>query len=82
MQPALGQRATRRPRRHAELAPEGVVKWLWSAKPRSSARRVRSASPSARRWRPWIAILILLWPACRAFARLKARRRDAWLSYF
>jgi uncharacterized membrane protein len=29
----------------------------------------------------WIAILILLWPACRAFAHLKARRRDAWLSY-
>lgn len=29
----------------------------------------------------WIAVLILLYPLCRWFAALKARRRDWWLSY-
>ncbi len=29
----------------------------------------------------WIAILILLYPACLWFSRLKKRRRDWWLSY-
>jgi uncharacterized membrane protein len=30
----------------------------------------------------WIGVVLLLYPACRWFAGLKARRRDAWLSYF
>ncbi len=30
----------------------------------------------------WIAVVVLLYPACRWFADLKRRRRDAWLSYF
>jgi len=30
----------------------------------------------------WIAVLGLLYPACRWFADLKRRRRDAWLSYW
>ena len=29
----------------------------------------------------WVATLLLLYPLCRWFAALKARRRDAWLSY-
>ncbi len=29
----------------------------------------------------WIACVLLLYPACRWFAGVKARRRDAWLSY-
>lgn len=31
----------------------------------------------------WIAVVLLCWPACRWYARLRERRRDlAWLSYF
>jgi uncharacterized membrane protein len=30
----------------------------------------------------WIGIVLVLFPACRWFAGLKQRRRDAWLSYF
>jgi hypothetical protein len=30
----------------------------------------------------WAAVVIALYPACRWFADLKRRRRDAWLSYF
>ena len=29
----------------------------------------------------WIAIVVALYPACRGFASLKARRRDWWMSY-
>ena len=29
----------------------------------------------------WILIVIALYPMCRAFADVKARRRDWWLSY-
>ncbi len=29
----------------------------------------------------WIALILMLAPACRWFANLKARRRDPWLSY-
>jgi hypothetical protein len=29
----------------------------------------------------WIIVILLLYPACRWFADLKRRRRDAWLSY-
>jgi uncharacterized membrane protein len=29
----------------------------------------------------WLLVVILLYPACRWFANLKARRRDPWLSY-
>jgi hypothetical protein len=29
----------------------------------------------------WIALILMLAPACRRFANLKARRRDPWLSY-
>jgi uncharacterized membrane protein len=29
----------------------------------------------------WIAVVVLLYPACRWFAGVKARRREAWLSY-
>jgi uncharacterized membrane protein len=29
----------------------------------------------------WVAVVLTLYPACRWFAGLKARRRDAWLSY-
>ena len=30
----------------------------------------------------WIGIVLALYPVCRWFARLKQRRRSAWLSYF
>lgn len=30
----------------------------------------------------WILVVMLLYPACRWFADLKHRRKDAWLSYF
>ena len=30
----------------------------------------------------WVVVLLLLYPACRWFARLKQRRNDWWLSYF
>jgi uncharacterized membrane protein len=29
----------------------------------------------------WIGVVLVLYPACRWFANLKRRRRDAWLSY-
>jgi uncharacterized membrane protein len=29
----------------------------------------------------WVGVLVLLYPACRWFAEVKRRRRDAWLSY-
>jgi len=29
----------------------------------------------------WIALILMLTPACRWFANLKARRKDPWLSY-
>src|SRR5262245_45778691 len=29
----------------------------------------------------WLALLLVLYPACRWFAELKRRRQDAWLSY-
>jgi hypothetical protein len=29
----------------------------------------------------WALALVVLYPACRWFAGVKARRRDAWLSY-
>jgi hypothetical protein len=29
----------------------------------------------------WIVVVILLYPLCKWFAGLKARRRDWWLSY-
>ena len=29
----------------------------------------------------WIAVVLALYPACRWFADLKARRREVWLSY-
>ena len=29
----------------------------------------------------WLGVVILLYLPCRAWARLKARRRDVWLSY-
>jgi len=29
----------------------------------------------------WLAVLLILYPACRWFAQVKARRRDTWLSY-
>jgi len=29
----------------------------------------------------WLVVLVLLYPACRWFAGVKQRRRDAWLSY-
>ena len=30
----------------------------------------------------WLLVVALLYPACHWFAKLKQRRRDAWLSYF
>jgi hypothetical protein len=29
----------------------------------------------------WIGVVLALYPLCRWFAGLKARRKDAWLSY-
>jgi hypothetical protein len=29
----------------------------------------------------WVAVVLALFPVCRWYAGLKARRRDAWLSY-
>jgi hypothetical protein len=29
----------------------------------------------------WVALLVMLYPLCLWFARLKQRRRDWWLSY-
>lgn len=30
----------------------------------------------------WVCVIVALYPACKWFAALKHRRRDAWLSYF
>lgn len=30
----------------------------------------------------WVLVVVMLYPVCRWFARLKQRRTDAWLSYF
>ena len=30
----------------------------------------------------WVLIVLALYPLCRAFAQVKARRQDWWLSYF
>lgn len=32
-------------------------------------------------WAIWIGVLVILYPACRWFSGIKARRRDWWLSY-
>lgn len=32
-------------------------------------------------WAIWIGVLVMLYPACRWFAGIKARRKDWWLSY-
>jgi hypothetical protein len=29
----------------------------------------------------WLLAIVILYPICRWFSELKARRRDAWLSY-
>jgi hypothetical protein len=29
----------------------------------------------------WVVVMLLLYPPCRWFARLKSRRGDWWLSY-
>jgi hypothetical protein len=29
----------------------------------------------------WMAVVLILYPACRWFAKVKRRRREAWLSY-
>lgn len=29
----------------------------------------------------WLAVIVMLYPACGWFARLKQRRRDWWLGY-
>ena len=29
----------------------------------------------------WLGVVLILYPACRWFASVKARRREAWLSY-
>jgi hypothetical protein len=29
----------------------------------------------------WVGVVLALYPACRWFAGVKARRREAWLSY-
>jgi hypothetical protein len=29
----------------------------------------------------WVAVVLILYPACRWFAGVKGRRREAWLSY-
>jgi hypothetical protein len=29
----------------------------------------------------WIGVVVALYPACRWYAALKARRKDWWLSY-
>ena len=29
----------------------------------------------------WIGVVLLLYPACRWFAKVKSRRRETWLSY-
>jgi hypothetical protein len=30
----------------------------------------------------WLTVVLVLYPGCRWYAALKARRRHAWLSYF
>jgi hypothetical protein len=37
--------------------------------------------PLAVTYLAWALALLILYPLCRWFAGLKARRRDAWLSY-
>jgi len=32
-------------------------------------------------YRAWLGIVVALYPACRRFAAIKARRRGGWLSY-
>jgi hypothetical protein len=29
----------------------------------------------------WVGVVLILYPACRWFAKVKSRRREAWLSY-
>ncbi len=41
-----------------------------------------SARPSRKRLdMVWAGVVLALYPACRWFATVKARRRDPWLSY-
>ena len=32
-------------------------------------------------WGVWLAVVLLLYPACKWYAALKRRRKDWWLSY-
>lgn len=63
----------------------GWKPFLWIAPPSmGSARDLFPSNYGFPLWvvyAVWIAVLLLLYPACRWFSRLKQRRHDWWLSY-
>lgn len=57
------------------------AQWLFHGAVMTAQKPVGSGIPLAAVWFLWIAIVVLLYFPCAAFARLKEHRRDWWLSY-
>jgi uncharacterized membrane protein len=63
----------------------GAVHWMFESPDLGSVPFARPPGwglplPAVYFW--WIVVVVALYPLCRWFAGVKARRRDAWLSYF
>lgn len=62
----------------------GRAEWLFLNWPPPGAPQLEPPGYGYRLWVVyvvWIGVVALLYPLCRWFAGVKARRRDAWLSY-
>lgn len=57
----------------------GQADWLYGSSPTRRPEGFGWDLPAV--YAVWIAVIFILYPACRWFADLKRRRRDAWLSY-
>jgi uncharacterized membrane protein len=57
----------------------GHANWLYGASPAKPPKGAGFDLPIV--YLTWIAVILLLYPACRWFADLKRRRREQWLSY-
>jgi hypothetical protein len=57
----------------------GRADWLYGNSPAKPPGQAGFDLPLV--YLTWLAVVLLLYPACKWFAELKRRRRDAWLSY-
>ena len=58
----------------------GHAEWLYGTSPESRPADYGYDLPVVYFF--WIVAVLILYPACRRFAEVKRRRREAWLSYF